>query len=171
MREPRNTLFTRSSAGLVTAGVCFAALGCGPQDGPKYRLEGSLGVLLDLRYDFAQVEMSIEQVAVVFARNREEGQDTAMKVTANLLGAAVEADSPLDLAEITPSGAQRGVISRNVFEDPRKTFPKLQRGRLVFRRSPISGETVPGEVSFTFENGTDLASGRTVFGKFEASVP
>ncbi|MFZ5468627.1 MAG: hypothetical protein ACOZIN_04240 [Myxococcota bacterium] len=142
----------------------------GNEPDPKHRLEGSLTVMMDLGYDEAQVDLTTNEVAVRFVRDQGAGQDTVLKVAADLLGAVVEAGASLDLAEISPSGAQRGSVSRDVLDDPRRDFPPLVRGRLLFNRSPISGERVPGEFNVTFENGTEVASGRTAFGTFEATV-
>ncbi len=144
---------------------------CGAPKGPPHRLEGSLSVLMDLRYDLAQIDLSNQDVAVRFVRKRSEGEDVVLKVTASLLGTAVDANEPIDLAEQTPAGAQRGTLSRNVFDDPRRELPALERGRLLFKSSVVPGANVAGEVSATFENGTHFASGRTVFGSFTAEVP
>lgn len=153
----------------LLAGLVALTPGCGRA--PRHRLEGSLSVLLDLRYDDAVVEATPEEAAVRFVRTREAGEDTVLKVALSLLGAALDANAPLDLAEATPTGAQRGVVSRNVTDDPLHDFPRLARGTLVLRRSAISGERVPGELHLTFENGTTFGAGRTLFGAFEANVP
>lgn len=159
---------TRKAIALAWLG---GALGCGTRDLP-YRLEGSLSVLIDLRYQKTYLDLSPEELAVRFVTPQGEGEDTVLKVTASLLGAAVEAEDPIDLAEDTPEGKQRGVVSRNVLADEsNRSFPRLERGRLVFLRAPVSGSKVPGEVSVTFANGNQLASGRTLYGSFQAEVP
>lgn len=155
-------------AALIACALLLPA--CGKGEGPPFTLEGSLSVLLDLRYDIAHVQLGDEELSLRFVRAREDGEDIPMKVTVNLLGKVVEAGEDIDLAEENQVGEQRGVVSRNVFDDPLRVFPRLQRGRVVFGKLPTPGARVPGEVSFTFANGTELASGRTVFGSFEANV-
>lgn len=140
------------------------------EPGPKHHLEGSLTTIMDLGYDSAQVDITTEEVAVRFVRTQGAGEDTVLKVSASLIGAAADAETTIDLDELAPSGAQRGRISRNVLDDPRREFPALRTGRLLFHRAPVSGQTAPGEFSVTFENGTEAASGRTVYGDFEATV-
>lgn len=149
--------------------VALMLAGCGPGRGGA--LEGSLSVVLDLTYKEARVELSEQEVSVSFVRPKGSGEDTVLKVTARLEGVALEPGVALDLAEPLSAGGQRGVVSRNVLDDPRRDFPPLQRGRLLLEGAVTPGARVPGEVSATFENGTELASGRTVFGSFEGSVP
>lgn len=141
--------------------------GCGPA---SFELEGSLSTVLDLRYKSSDVSVSDTEVAVRFLRPRGEGEDTVLKVAANLEGELLGAEHVLNLAEELANGSQRGTILRNVLDDPRTTFPKLLRGRLLFHGPPTAGRKVPGEVSVTFVEGGEFASGRTVFGSFEAKV-
>ena len=151
--------------------LAWALTGCGPGKGPAHRLEGSLSVLMDLGYDIAYVDATPEEVAVRFTRKRGEGEDLPFKVTANLANVALEPGVELNLSEELSPDVQRGVATRNVLDDPRQTFPKLRGGRLILKGLVETGRKVPGEVSITFDNGTDLASGRTVFGTFEGVVP
>lgn len=71
----------------------------------------------------------------------------------------------IDLTQENGAGAQRGSYSRNV--DAHKVdFPKASRAELRFNRAPTSGRAVAGDFHVTFENGTEGASGRTVYGSF-----
>ena len=155
--------------------VALPAAGCGPVQKtapiPKFGLEGSLSVMMELRYDVAHVDVTADDLAIRFAKKQGEGEDTVLKVTASISDLELVANGTIDLAEATPAGAQRGVISRDVLDDPRRVFPKLVRGRVILTRVPEpGGQNVNGDLSITFENGTEFASGRTVFGKFEADV-
>ena len=77
----------------------------------------------------------------------------------------------LDLASLDSNGSPRGVISRNVQNDPRNTFPTILRGTLIFNQALTERAVVTGDFNITFENGTEVASGRTVFSKaFTAQV-
>jgi hypothetical protein len=58
-----------------------------------------------------------------------------------------------------------------VQDEPPRAFPRILRGGLTFDKTPASGATVPGSFHVTFVNGTDVYSGRTLFGRFEATVP
>ena len=98
------------------------------------------------------------------------GEDVVLRLSVDLAGTSIDAHETFDLASLDLDGNQRGTISRSVLDDPLTSFPQLQRGELTFRRSVISGETIPGEFRVTFVNGTELASGRTAFGTFEATV-
>jgi hypothetical protein len=126
---------------------------------------------MDLAYDEAHLEQTEQEVSVRFARKRGEGEDIVFKTTASLEGIAVTPGTPIDLAGLTTAGTVRGVTSRNVLDDPRRTFPTIVRGRLLFQTAFTSGAKAAGEFSVTYENGIELASGRTVFGNFEALVP
>ena len=158
----------RPTAAQVAA-LCFLALGCG--SGKAKSLEGSLSVTMDLTYDSAELLTSDTEAALKFAQTLGSIENVVFQVTVNWVGVEVKPGVPIDLTELAPSGAQRGVVSRNVDNDPRHTFPPLGRGRLLLQGVPNSGGKTRGDFSVTFENGTHFASGRTVFGKFEASVP
>ncbi len=156
------------------ATVPLAAAACGPvQPGPPkpaHALEGSLSVLVDLGFDVAHVDVSDNDLAVRYGRKQGDGEDTVFKATAIISDLVLVQNGSIDLAEVLPSGVQRGLMSRDVLNDPRRAFPKLQRGRVILDRVPVSGENVNVDLAVTFEAGIDFASGRTVFGKFEANV-
>jgi hypothetical protein len=149
---------------------CWLFWACGPSKGPAHKLEGSLSTVMDLGYDKAMIDSSTDTVAVKFLRVKD-GENVVLRISASLSGASADANVPLDLAEVTPLGPQRGSVSRNVLDDPRQTFPSLERGRLLFLASIRPGERVRGEFNVTFANGTEFASGRTAFGDFDAEVP
>ena len=138
--------------------------------GPEHALEGSLTEVVDLTFTKVDVQRSEDELAVRFLRPQGIGDDVVLRVSAGLLGTAVDANNPIDLAESDPVGNQRGRVTRNVLDDPLTDFPELERGELVFHKSVISGKTIPGEFHLTFARGTKLANGRTVFGTFEAKV-
>ncbi len=182
----------------VTAGarallVAWALAACQPDDPtkrppPNFRLEGSLGTVLDLTYDAAVVEPSPEAVAVRFVRALAKqtlpvdggmdaqlgADDVNFQLTYALLGAEYPVNARVELTELVnpddAMSAQRGQTSRNVLNDPRKKLPRLARGSLTLRGTLTDGATVQGEFNVTYENGTDVASGRTVFGQFNARV-
>ncbi len=138
-------------------------------DGP--RVEGSVGELLDLGYQTAEARLSSEEVTVRFLTLQGTGENTVLKVAARLGGQPFTPGAPLDLAETLQDGGQRGGISRSVLDEPSRNFPPIARGTLLLNSVPESGRTVAGEFNVTFANGTDVYSGRTVFGRFEATVP
>ena len=65
---------------------------------------------------------------------------------------------------------QRGVVTRDVFNDPRKQFPLISDGFMVVYDVPRDGGVVNGSFSVTFERCVDFGCGRTVFGDFKAKV-
>ena len=135
-------------------------------------LEGSLRELLDLHYQSAQVNESGDEVAVRFYTPRGAGQDLVLAVSANLGGLDLKPGQKIQLAELDPDGNQRGTVTRNVLNDPRRTFPALEYGQLILNQLPgNSGQDVSGSFSVTFAPGIDFACGRTVFGSFKGKVP
>jgi hypothetical protein len=155
---------------------------------PRFYLEGSLTQLMDLGYDEARIDGTSQDIALTFVRIKPlddtlpDGgssgmtgttEDYPLKITyfyENNDG-GVPANSRVDLAEIDPNtGAQRGTLSRNVLNDPRKMLPPIIRGTLYFDRFPSPDTDVYGDFHVTFENGIEAASGRTVFGEFRARV-
>jgi hypothetical protein len=163
----RRGLRTSALAASLSLGAVPLA-GCDPM---PHRLEGSVASLFDLGYQQAYFDVGTDTVAVRFVRTRGEGEDVVMKMGAFVADKPLEPNVAIDLAEKLPGGGQRGSVTRNVLDDPRREFPKLARGRLEVHRLPVAGEKLRGEVSVTFELGTEAASGRTVFGNFEATVP
>lgn len=162
---------------------------------PRFRLEGSLGQLMNLGYDEARLRldydpnnpMPSDTLGIEFVRVRPLGaagpddggatmvgasEDIVLKIGYLLAGDAPPANQRLDLTFLDQNGAFRTTLSRNVLNDPRRSFPPLRVGSLFLDRAPdrVARNTVLGEFNLTFENGIDVASGRTVFGNFAAKV-
>lgn len=170
------------------AGLLLLALGaCGANDGKtaKYRLEGSVSQVMDLGYDEVRVQPSEEDIAVSFVRVRKLGstiedagsemagvsEDYPFKVTVKLWGEPPFGGVRVNLAEVDLNDEQRGKFSRNVLNDPRRDFPRAVRSTLYLDRAPTTpGAKIHGDFNVTFENGIEAASGRTVFGTFDAKV-
>lgn len=181
-----------AGAVLLVAGA--ALVGCNSsQPGktpPKHRLEGSLGQVMDLGYDEVRISETDQDVSVLFVRIFElddttsDGgatgsvgtiEDYPFKLTLALRRQPVPVGVNVDLTEEDNNMNQRGTCSRNVRNDPRKTFPRAIRGELFLERDLISdagvaADYVAGNFHVTFENGIEAASGRTVFGNFNAKV-
>lgn len=154
---------------------------------PKFRLEGSLGQVMDLGFDEARILVAPEDVSLLFVRSHPltstgpgDGgevdpvmagttEDYPLKVAYRLLDEPLDGGR-LDLASLDGNGAQRGVVSRNVANDPRNSLPPLVRGELFFDRALDPGAVVKGDFHVTFENGIEAASGRTAFFNFTARV-
>lgn len=171
------------SARQLTLAVAALALGCGPT-----AVDGSLSVLMDMRYEGCEVVLGGSDVTVRFVRRTDpeeprqclaplrDGEDpvscdlvlavSARGLTFPLLQPGAALPITIDLAEQTGFG-QRGALARNVLDDPRRTFLALERGRLVLQREPAAGQRVSGEFSVTFVLGTEFGSGRTLFESFE----
>lgn len=171
--------------GLAVAGLC--ACGGDPKNPPpKFRLEGSLGQVMDLGFDEARILVAPEDVSLVFVRIRPlsggapsdggglpdplasgNSEDYPLKIAWRLVDEQLpEVGARLDLTEPTsssPTAPQRGTVSRNVNNDPRTTFPRLSRGTLRFDRALDPDARVGGDFHLTFENGIEVASGRTAF--------
>ncbi|MDY7226542.1 hypothetical protein [Hyalangium rubrum] len=155
-------LFAIALSGLLTA--------CG--QGPH--LEGSVTSLLDLRYEGAQAVGTQDELSVRFFTRKGASEDTILKVSASLEDLEYAPGQSVDLAQLLdeePDSAQRGTVSRSVLDEPVRDFPRLTRGTLTFDEALQPGATVSGEFRVTFVNGTDVYSGRTIFGRFEATVP
>jgi len=174
----------------VAAAVLGVALACGPN-----KIEGSLQEILDLTYQDVQLRFAGDQVAVRWTRPRGSGEDAVLIVSEKLDGLVVRTGDYVNLAEPVPDFAvealladagavdggmlpdggivsqQRGVVSRDVFNDPRKTFPLLSDGFMVLYTVPgDAGTLVRGSFSVTFQRCVDFGCGRTVFGDFKATV-
>jgi hypothetical protein len=150
---------------MIGALILVGCLGCGSQ-----QLEGSLSVIIDLHYTKAKAASTPDEMVVRFTRPLGDGEDIVLQVSASRAGLDPSVHQ-FDLAELTPQGNQRGTITRNVFNDPRTSFPPLAIGHLQLSAIPAAlGQSVNGSFSATFAEGTSFASGRTVFGSFGATV-
>jgi hypothetical protein len=151
---------------------------CGPQE-----VQGSLSTLLNLQYDSVDLAytggdsdggvMTDGLVAVRFLQTSGKTQNAVLVVTEDLSGLIVKPSGKVDLTEVPPSGVgQRGVVTRDVFNDPRKTFPALQHGYLQLNGTPVpgSGQSLGGFFTVTFELCVDFACGNTAFASFQARV-
>ena len=181
---------------LVVAGLLVA---CSPAPGkqapPKFQLEGSLTQLMALGYDEARLRLDYDPdnpqptdtLGIEFVRLRplgsdmlpdggtamvQDSEDMVLKIGYQLAGDAPPANQRLDLTFLDENGLSRTTLSRNVLNDPRRAFPPLRVGSLFLDRQPdrVAMNTVNGEFNLTFENGIEVASGRTIFGKFSAKV-
>ena len=123
------------------------------------KVEGSLQELLDLRFQDIKLRFAGDQVAVRWTRPRGSGEDAVLVVSEKLDGLTVRTGDLVDLAEPLPDFAladagipdggllpdggiatqQRGVVTRDVFSDPRKTFPLISDGFMVLYDVPIDG--------------------------------
>jgi hypothetical protein len=145
-------------------------IACG--QGPH--LEGSVTSLLDLSYETAEAQANEEEATVRFITVQGAGENTILKVAARLDDLTLTPAMKIDLAEVlgeTPDSPQRGAVSRSVLDEPQREFPRLLRGGLTFDKALTSQSKVSGDFHVTFVNGTDVYSGRTIFGRFEATVP
>ena len=174
--------FARAGAVLALAALLCS---CGPVDPkkppPKHRLEGSLSSLIDLGWDEARILVTGTDFSLLFVRIRPAdpsadggsagaSEDYPIKITYALLNDGPFGGGRVDLSELIPTGEHRAIVSRNVLADPRKTFPGITRGTLYMNRAPNANALVSGDFNVTFENGVEAASGRTVFGPYDAKV-
>jgi hypothetical protein len=179
----------QSGVWLWAAMVVCSACGSGgmTQAPPSFRLEGSLSQLMNLGYDEARIRLSIDSLSVDFVRKRPLGsaslpdggtaevgtsEDFVLQLGYLLLGDPPPSDQRVDLTFLDQNGASRTSLARNVLNDPRRTFPNLRVGSLYLDKAPdpLAMNVVNGEFNLTFENGVQVASGRTVFGRFSAKV-
>jgi hypothetical protein len=185
--SPAGRHLTRFSA-LCLAALALSACEVDPRkQPPRFRLEGSLGQVMDTGYDEARVLLSATDVALLFVRVRPLGADPSPDASVDpMMMTGVSEDYPVkvgyrllddpvggrvDLAALDMNGAQRGVISRLVYNDPRNTLPVILRGTMFFDRPLDPNAVVNGDFHITFENGIEAASGRTVFStSFSATV-
>ena len=169
--------------------VVAATLGLGLACGPN-RIEGSLQEILDLTFKDVELRFAGDQIAVRWTRPKGSGQDAVLIVSEKLDGLTVRTGDLVDLAAPLPDFAladagipdggqlpdggiasqQRGVVTRDVFNDPRKSFPLISDGYMVLYDVPTDGGTVHGNFSVTFQRCVDFGCGRTVFGDFKAKV-
>lgn len=161
----------RPSRVLALSAVLAALCACSQEGG---ELEGSVSPLLDLRYQRAEAQWSPGELAIHFVTPQGSGVNTVLKVSArvgDMIPEGYTGGLKIDLAEVLEGGAQRGAIGRSVLEEPVRSFPQLARGTLTVLSTPVEpGSRIDGEFHVTFVNGTDVYSGRTIFGSFEATV-
>jgi hypothetical protein len=153
--------------GILLAWLGFVLGGCSPD-----YVEGSLSVLLDMHYKTVYVEQSASDVALVFSEPRGTGEDTVLRVSAKLDGVTLFPNIAFNLAEKISDGTQRGAVSRNVLNEPEKTFPAIREGTLHLIDVPgKTGSKVGGDFNLIFDNCTDFACGYTAYAYFTGQVP
>ena len=156
---------------LVLGAMLLASSGCSSEGG---ELEGSVSPLLDLRYERVEAQWSPGELAISFVTAQGSGINTQLKVSAtvgDMIPEGYVGPLQINLAEVLKGGAQRGALGRSVLEEPARTFPPLQVGRLNVDGTPVTaGSRITGDFHVTFVNGTHVFSGRTIFGSFEATV-
>ena len=184
----------RALAAVLASGLAVAACDANNGKTAKYQLAGSLSQVLAMGYDEVRVLVAPEDLSLQFVRLRTidstvddagvvqpagTAEDYPFELTMALWGDDPPGNRRIDLTETNDAGLQRGTYSRNVLNDPNTTFPDalhLDGGvgpccaTVYFKTTPVPGGKVSGDFNVTFENGIDLASGRTVFGSFDAKV-
>jgi hypothetical protein len=163
---------------LGLTGCAVVLLCCGPQ-----QIQGSLSALLNLQYSSVQIGytggsvdggvMTNGQVSLRFLQPSGASQNAVLIVTEDLSGLRVSPGGSVDLTEVPPSGVgQRGVVTRDVENDPRTTFPALQVGRMELDGTPVpgSGASMGGEFNVTFALCADFACGYTAYDTFKGQV-
>jgi hypothetical protein len=146
------------------AGFLVACGGAAP-------LSGSLADACDLTYSHATIQNVGGVVELRFLQTRGTQEDTALKVSVTLDPSGLpKGSAELDLTEMMPGGAQRGVASRNVLNDPDTAFPLLLRGTMSLDSDLTTATDMTGAFSMTFVQGDVFASGLAVFGSFDAEV-
>lgn len=164
-------------ARLLGCAVALLWMGC---EAPT--VEGSLGELVDLRYQ--QVKFTFqppidftlppeqrlagrERMRVSYVTPQGDGENTIWSVTVYV--ADLEYGVEWNHGEVLPL-AGRGQVGRNVLDEPGRSWPRIERGTFLLGNIPIEGRPVLGSFSVTFENGTEFASGRTAFDTFQAEL-
>ena len=163
---------------LTFASCALALVCCSPQ-----QVQGSLSAVLNLKYNTVTLAytggssdggvMTNGQVAVRFIEKSGTVENAVLVVTEDIDGLEVKPGGAVDLTQVPPSGVgQRGVVTRDVANDPRKTFPPLQRGSMKLDSTPIPGskQEISGAFNVTFALCGDFACGFTAFDSFTAQV-
>lgn len=182
----------RPPCSAALAALLAVLLGCGPANAPRAKLEGSLLTVMNLDYDDAV--LAYDQTQFVISFRRKQGMvmgdclsavaacDTTLSVTARFESMALPDGGQdtlygglrYDLTQVLSNGSQRGEVSRNVLDDPRRMFPSLRVGSIMLKNVPMQGQGLPatGDFHVTFQNGVEFASGKTVFSQsFQAQFP
>ena len=141
--------------------------GCATQSS----LEGSLSDQVSLEFTSVRVERGEHEVSVAYLKSvSAEGNDTVLKIVANIDGIDLSEGGSVNLTEAIKGGANRGALTRAVHDDSRREFPPLVRGTLNLDANPKAGTEVSGSFSVLFDQGGQLGAGRTAFGDFAATV-
>jgi hypothetical protein len=150
---------------LLFAAVLLA--GCAAQNS----LEGSLSDQVSLEFTSVRIERGEHEVAVAYLDSvSTAGDDTVMKIVANIDGVDLSKGGEVDLNATVTDGSKRGSITRAVHDDSRREFPALVRGKLSFDSNPKVGAENSGSFSLLFDQGGQLGAGRTAFGDFAGNV-
>lgn len=152
--------------------LALVLMACGPRS-----VQGSLSVLMDMRYQTVDIVLGSSDVTVRFVRPSNDegaGEDLMLAVSARALTLPFPGDAgtpgiTFDLAEDL-GGGQRGALARNVLNDPRQTFPEIERGHLAFVSLPAVGQRTAGDFAVTFVLGQEFGDGRTLFDSFQGTV-
>jgi hypothetical protein len=150
------------ASALMALGLC----GCGPK-----MVQGSLSAVMSLNYTGVQALTDGSQASVKFTTPQGAGINIVLEVAAQVSDLVLTPNAIINLAELGPNGFQRGVVSRDVVNDPFHTFPALTLGTLQFNALITPGATVSGNFNVTFVEGDTPVSGHTAYANFTAEVP
>ena len=140
--------------------------------GGSNTLEGSLGEVVDLRFDGVEVSVTDSAVTVGYFRRKGEARDLVFKLVLDSPPGNVVHEIQTDLSP-TPDGRPRASVTRSVAEDPIRTYAAIKHGFVRFDGPLELDRPASGELRVTLGEGGDAGEGRTAFGTFsvERVVP
>lgn len=161
-REGGGTAPRHAGARRLAAALLAVAAGCGSGN----TLEGSLGEILSLDFEEAEVAVTETEVVLSYWRPKGEGRDVVFKLVVNILPGDVVSNQEYEL-EPLPDGAAFAVCTRAVADDPIHTLAAVRRGRFLLDAAPAVDRPVAGHFRVTLGEGGDAGKGRTAFGDFK----
>ncbi|MGI5861782.1 MAG: hypothetical protein ACOX6T_06945 [Myxococcales bacterium] len=133
--------------------------------GEANSLEGSLGEVVDLRFDGVEVSVTDAAVSVGYFRRKGEARDLVFKLVLDSPPGSVVHGVRTDLSPM-PDGRPRAAVTRSVAGDPIRTFAPIKHGFVRFDGPLEIDRPVSGELRVTLGEGGDAGEGRTAFGTF-----
>ena len=122
----------------------------------------------DLSFSDTIIRRSSKAVQVTYLRS--EGNEVVMRVTVDIEDLDISHGGTFNLAEEYSPGHPRAAVSRAVDGEPVRQLPEVVQGEMTLSGSPDPGNNISGEFSVRFGEGGDLGSGRTLNGRFTATV-
>lgn len=160
--EGRGAAPRQAGARPLAAALLALAAGCGS----SHTLEGSLGEILPLDFEEAEVAVTENEVVLSYWKPKGEGRDVVFKLVVSIRPGDVVPNQEYEL-EPLPDGTAFAVCTRAVADDPIHTLAAVRRGRFLLDAAPAVDRPVAGHFRVTLGEGGDAGKGRTVFGDFE----
>lgn len=129
-------------------------------------LDGSISEAFDLSFSSMRIVQSENALQIDYLRS--EGHELVIRLVVVTEG--LDLTQEVELGGEYKAGHARATVSRAVDGEPVRVLPPVAKGVFELDGAPQIGKQLGGSFNLSFGQGGDVGSGRTLSGRFSATV-